>query len=355
MKLRHLNDLSNQLRKELAPVYIVAGDEPLQIEEACDSIRAAAREQGFTDRTVHHIDSANYPWQDILAAANSLSLFASRQIIEIRVPFDKIGEGKKVLLAYADHLPQDTILLLITSRITKKQESIKWFSRLEKRGVYAQVWPIEPHQMPGWISQRLRRNGLNAEADAITLLADLLEGNLLAAAQAVEQLKLTTGDIITLDTVRNVVADNARYDVFGLADAVLAGDVRHSLRIYNGLATEGTEPTILLWALARELRLANHMASGLRQGSSIDTVIDQVAGAHRQVPFLLKKKKGSYQGFVRRHGERGIREMIARAALIDRILKGAEPQLSAGDELLELTMRMAGMPTSASLLPPTFV
>ncbi|CAM3449505.1 DNA polymerase III subunit delta [Parendozoicomonas haliclonae] len=350
MKLRHLNDLPNQLRKELAPVYIIAGDEPLQVEEACDSVRSTAREQGYTDRIVHHVD-AHFPWQEILAEANSLSLFASRQIIEIRVPFDKIGDGKKVLQEYAENLPPDTLLLLITSRISKKQESVKWFSALEQRGVYVQVWPVEPHQMAGWIGQRLKRNGLRAEPEAITLLADLLEGNLLAAAQAVEQLKLVADqNAITLETVRNVVADNARYDVFGLADAVLAGDVRHSLRIYNGLIAEGTEPTIMLWALARELRLVNHMASGMRQGSGIDQVIDQVSSAHKQVPFLLKKKKGSYQGFIHRHGERAIREMITKAATIDRILKGAEPTMSANDELLALAMRMAGLPTPASLV-----
>ena len=347
MKLR-LDQLQSQLRKDLAPVYIVSGDEPLQIEEACDGIRATARKNGFTDRIVHHIEPG-FAWQEILAEANSLSLFASRQLIELRVPFDKIGDGKKILQEYAEHLPQDTMLLIITTRITKKQEKAKWFSALEQKGVYVQVWPVEPHQMPGWISQRLKRNGLNAEPEAVTLLADLLEGNLLAAAQTVEQLKLLSGDqVITIDTVRNVVADNARYDVFGLADAVLAGDIRHSLRIYNGLLAEGTEPTIILWSLSRELRLANHMASGLRQGMGIDAAVEQVARPHKQVPFLLKKKKNSYQSFIRRHGERGIRDMISKAAKIDRVLKGAEPELNAGDEMLGLTMRMAGMPTPAA-------
>ncbi len=347
MKLR-LDQLQGQLRKGLSPVYIVAGDEPLQVEEACDTIRKTARDAGYTDRVVHHIEP-NFNWQEILEEANSLSLFSSQQLIEIRVAFDKMGDGKKILQEYAAHLPPDTVLLLITTRITKKQESLKWFSALEKAGTYVQVWPVEPHQLPGWISNRLKRAGLNAQPDAVALLADLLEGNLLAAAQEIERLKLMASDqSITVETVRSVVADNARYDVFGLADAVLAGDARHSLRIYNGLMAEGAEPTVMLWSLSRELRLANHMASCLRQGMGIDAVIDQVARPHKQVPFLLKKKKGSYMGFIRRHGERSIREMIDHAALIDRTLKGAEPERNAGDEMLALAMRMAGLPTPAA-------
>ncbi len=349
MKLRNLRDLPSQLRKQLSPIYIVAGDEPLQVEESCDAIRTAARDQGYTDRTVHHVDSAHYPWQEILAEANSLSLFASQQIIEIRVPFDKIGEGKKVLQAYAENPPPDTILMLITSRISKKQESVKWFAALERVGVYMQIWPIEPHQMADWIGQRLKRNNLRAEPNAVTQLANLLEGNLLAAAQTIEQLKLVTDaeDVITLETVQNVVADNARYDIFGLTDAVMAGDVAHSLRIYNGLIAEGTEPTIILWSLTRELRLCSQIATGLRQGVGMDTLINQVASTHKQVPFLLQKKKSHYYRFVHRHGERTIRDMVSRAAKIDRTLKGAEPTLNAHDELLSLTMHMAGLPPLA--------
>ena len=343
MKLRNAKDLSNQLRKGLTPAYIIAGDEPLQIEEACDAIRTEAREQGYTDRIVHHVDN-NFSWQEILNEANSLSLFASRQLIEVRVAFDKIGDGKKVLQEYAESIPPDTILMLITSRITKKHESAKWFAALERHSTYLQIWPIEPHQMVGWITQRLKRNKLHAEPDAITLLADLLEGNLLAAAQTIEQLSLVADkQAITVETVQHVVADNARYDVFGLTDAVIAGDIRHSLRIYNGLMAEGVEPTILLWALTKELRLCNHIASGVRQGMSVDAMINQIASAHKQVPFLLQKKKSGYQKFIHHHGERNIREMIAKAAVIDRALKGAEPTLNANDELLGLTMRMAGL------------
>ena len=228
MKIR-FEQLPGQLRKGMAPVYIIAGDEPLQIEEACDTIRAAAKENDFTDRIVHHVEP-NFSWQEILSQANSLSLFATRQLIELRVAFDKIGDGKKVLEEYAKNLPPDTILLIITTRISKKQEKTKWFAAMEKHGCFVQVWPVEPHQMPGWIAHRLKKAGLKAEQEAITLLADLLEGNLLAAAQEIERLKLLADtEVITVETVQNVVSDNARYDVFGLADAVLAGDIRHSL------------------------------------------------------------------------------------------------------------------------------
>ena len=348
MKIRQ-DQLTGQLRKGLAPVYIVAGDEPLQIEEACDTIRLAAKNSGFTERIVHHVEP-NFSWQEVLAEANSLSLFATKQLIELRVPFDKVGDGKKILEEYAKNLPQDTLLLIITTRITKKQEKIKWFAALEKVGCFVQIWPIEPSQMQGWIANRLKKAGLVAEQDAVILLADLLEGNLLAAAQEIEHLKLLSGsETVTVDTVQNVVADNARYDVFGLADAVLSGDVRHSLRIFNGLNTEGTEPTIILWALTRELRLANHMASGLRQGMTIDAVIEQVARPHKQVPFMLKKRKGHYINFIHRHGERTIRDMINHASRIDHMLKGADSEGNPTDELLGLTMHMAGLPTPVAL------
>ena len=339
----------------MAPVYIVSGDEPLQLEEACDTIRAAARQQGYTERVVYTVE-AGFSWPELLNESGNLSLFASRKLLEVRVPFERTSAGKDVLLHYAKQPPPDTLLLLKTNRIPKAKEKTAWFAAMAARGVHVRIWPVEPAQLPGWIRSRLQGAGLQIEPEALALLSAAVEGNLLAAAQEIERLKLLACDNrVTVETVREAVADHARYTAFDLADAAIAGQAEHSLRIYRTLVAAGTELYPILWALTRELRLANHLAGCLRQGSPLAQAIEQIARAHKQIPFLLKKKQGHYQQFVYRLGERRIRDCLKKAAQAEAQIKGAgvDTGQPATEVLADLVMTMATGTSPGGCAPAT--
>lgn len=343
MKLSKPDQLEGQLKARLASFYIISGDEPLQVEESCDQIRTYTRQSGFTEREVYHVDNG-FDWTKIVEAIHSLSLFAEKRLIELHVKDARFGDGKKILQACAESPPNDTIVLIITSRIDSKTSKTKWFSALEQAGIWVPVWPIEYQQLPGWIAKRCQRAGLKTEPEAVTLLAERVEGNLLAASQEIEKLRLlATDNNVTVDTIREVVSDNARYDVFGLVDAAMSGDARHAVRIFNGLLSEGTEPTIILWALARELRLLSHLARKVCQGARLEAAMDQIARQHKAIPFMLKKRKALYQSCLHRHNEQKLRTLLERASSIDEALKTGSKTSNPKDELLTLILSLSGL------------
>ena len=229
-KLR-AEQLGAALTKQLASIYLVSGDEPLLIQECCDQIRAAARKNGFSERELYHVDTS-FDWGQLLAAANSLSLFAEKKIIEVRMPTGKPGDkGGKILQEYAQSPAPDNLLLIVTEKLDGATQKSKWFKAIEDAGQHIQVWPVTPAQLPRWIGVRLQQSGLHADSDAIDLLASRIEGNLLAAAQEIEKLKLlATDNRISYELMASVVADSARYDVFGLTDKALHGDARAAVQ-----------------------------------------------------------------------------------------------------------------------------
>src|SRR5690606_34729471 len=211
--------LGAALAKQLAPIYLVSGDEPLLIQESCDQIRAAARKNGFSERELYHVETS-FDWNQLLSAANSLSLFAEKKIIELRMPSGKPGDkGGKILQEYAESPAPDNLLLIITEKLDGAVQKSKWFKAVESFGQHIQVWPVTAAQLPRWIGLRLQSAGLRADSDAIDLLVSRIEGNLLAAVQEIEKLKLLAdNNHINYELMASVVADSARYDVFGLAD-----------------------------------------------------------------------------------------------------------------------------------------
>lgn len=219
--------LSSALQKQLAPIYLISGDEPLLVQEACDQIRSSARQQGFNERVLYHGDKS-FDWSQLLSEANSLSLFADRKILELRIDNGKPGDaGSKALVEYASQPSEDNLLLIVTPKLDGNAQRSKWFKALDKVGVTVQIWPINEQQLPHWLEQRLRTAGLNADRDTISLLAAQVEGNLLAAAQEVEKLKLLAPEgQVTPEMVSGMVTDSARYDVFSLIDKALHGDSR---------------------------------------------------------------------------------------------------------------------------------
>ena len=330
--------LGGAVKKQLAPVYMVFGDETLLVQEACDQIRAGARAAGFLERELYHNESS-FDWNQVLAAANSLSLFADKKIIEVRLPTGKPGnDGAKVLLEYAKAVKngagEDNILLLVGAKLDAAAQRAKWFKALEPLGAFVQIWPIGTQQLPRWLDQRLRAANLRAEPGAIDILASRIEGNLLAGAQEIEKLKLLADNgIISSELMSSSVADSARYDVFGLIDKALHGDARGAVKCLHGLRSEGTDATVVLWALARELRTLAQMAHLTALGKNFDMAAKQSG--------VWDKRKVLIKNALRRLREPQVQQLLRAANGVDKAIKGMR-KASPWDELLDLTLNLAG-------------
>jgi len=266
--------LNAHLGKQLAASYLVSGDEPLQLGECGDAIRAAARKAEHTTREVLEVGSG-FDWQQLTAEAAAFSLFAEKKIIDLRIPNGKPGaEGSKALIAYCKDPPPDTLLLVSLPKIDRQQQNSKWFKALDALGVVIQVWPIDQQRLPAWIEQRLRSAGIQPTREAVQVLADQVEGNLLAARQEVEKLLLLHGQgPLDADQLTAAVADSARYDVFELVDSALRGEAGRCIHILDGLRAEGIAPPVVLWALHREVRSMAQISADIAKGLSPDHAI----------------------------------------------------------------------------------
>ena len=336
------NQLARQLAGGLSPVYFIHGDETLLVGECADAVRAAARERGYSDRQVLSADSG-FDWNRLSAASDSLSLFSERRILELRLPTGKPGrEGARALCEYTARLPEDTVLLVIAAKLEAAARKSKWVQALDRAGISVPVWPVEAAQLPAWIERRMRAHNMLPGRDALQLIADRVEGNLLAAAQEIEKLYLLHGPgPLDVQTVGELVADSARYDIFALVDAALAADAVYAQRVLVGLRAEGVEPVLVLWALSREIRSLASMARAVKAGMPLAKVL-----AERRV---WEKRKPLISGVLQRIRGRQWWVLLQRCALIDRVIKGRAPG-SAWDELLQLTLWLAGvssLPVSA--------
>jgi len=310
------DQLCAQLKRQLAPVYLVSGDEPLQLQECCDLVRREARAQGCTDREVIDAGSPGFDWQEILHSANSMSLFAERKLIELRLPSGKPGaEGSKALCEYLEIASGDDVLLIVAGKIDKQSTNSKWFKALDKAGVVIQVWPVDARNLPRWVRQRVSAAGMSIDDEALQLLCDRVEGNLLAASQEVEKLKLLASDSrITARAVLDSVSDNARYSVFELADKALQGDAAGSLHMLHGLRGEGTEPAVVLWSLTREIRTLYEVQLDCPNGQGVM----QALNARR----VWKNRISLMQSALARHNPRSMAQLLEQATKVDGSIKG---------------------------------
>lgn len=316
MRIR-ADQLHQQLQKNLLPIYILSGDEPLLIQEAADSIRRHCRDNGFSDREVMHVDNS-FHWHELLASNSALSLFSERKLIELRLPTGKPGDGAKVLVEYAQNASPDNVLLVICGKLESSSTRSKWYKSLEDVGASIQVWPVEARQLPRWIEQRMKACDLQASPDAVQLLAERVEGNLLAAIQEIEKLKLSSqSTFIDAETVTAAVADNARYDIFGLVDRAMEGNAKASLKVLQGLKAEGSQPTVVLWAIARELRLLCRCAHDLNQGQAIDRALQNNRVWDRRKPITKTALK--------RLRIKQLNNMLRQANQVDQTIKGIVP------------------------------
>jgi len=327
--------LPRHLEGGLAPLYFISGDEPLLVQEACDLVRRHAREQGCSERIVMHADSG-FDWNSLLQEASGMSLFAEQRLLELRLPGGRPGEaGGRVLQAYGEQPPPDNVLLIISGKIDAAQQRSRWFKALEQGGVVLQVWPLSPRELPAWIEQRMRGAGLQPQREALQLLAERVEGNLLAAVQEIEKLRMLHGTgPVGVDEVLEAVADSARFDVFALLDGALAGDGRRTARILAGLRREGVEPVLVLWALGREIRSLAAMAAQLAGGAGLEQVLARQRVWEKRKPLLRQALK--------RHERGGWQQLLRRAARLDRLIKG-QAAGNVWDELLQLSLEVAGI------------
>jgi DNA polymerase III subunit delta len=320
------DQLPAALVRTVASIYLVSGDEPLLVGEAADAIRAAARAAGYADRTVFFIDRS-FSWDDLRHTSQSLSLFAERRLFELRMPSGKPDKGARQLAELAERPPPDVVCLVVTDKLDKKASDAPWVRAVEKHGVWVPVWPVETAALPGWLRARAKLLRVEVEPAAAQLIVDRVEGNLLAAKQELEKLSLlANGKPISADLVLRSVGDSARYDVFQLAEAAAAGDAERALRVLLGLKSEGVEPTLILWALVRELR-------GLWQARERERLRSTARGsgwnlAATPSPRALSRLK-----------KLPLARLMVQASRTDRVIKG----LAAGDAWSALTGLTGGL------------
>jgi DNA polymerase-3 subunit delta len=317
--------------------YLITGAEPLLIAEACDAVRAAARSREYADREVHFVERG-FDWNALLAEAANLSLFASRRLVELRLGSAPDVEGQKALAGLAARPPAD-VLLLVSGELDWRQMKSAWVAAFEQHGVLVVAQAVERTALPAWIRGRLEQRGLAVTPDAAELLADRVEGNLLAAQQEIERIALLMpGGEIGVDEIAALVADSARYDPFELSTAALSAQPARALRILAGLRAEGREPPLVLWALLNDLRGLSRIAWRAERERSLDAIFrDEKIWARRQSAI-----KSALPRFTRDE----IESLLQSAAATDRIAKGA----GSGDPwiaLEALVARIAGVRLAA--------
>lgn len=322
------NQLGQHLQRGLKSLYTLHGDEPLLQLEALDTIRATARAQGFTERTSHTVAGAHFDWSEVLASGGSLSLFADKQIVEIRIPSGKPGKDGSAALQQLAGMSQGndaTLTLVLLPRLDKLTKSSAWFAALESCGVSLQVDPVERAALPPWIAQRLAAQGQRVAAGeegqrTLQFFADRVEGNLLAAHQEIQKLALLfpvdveSGGVLSLAQVESAVLNVARYDVFKLSEAVLAGQAVRVQRMLDGLQAEGEAEVLVHYTLSEDIRALKRVKDAMGQG--------------RPLPMALREQRiwgvreRLFERVLPRMDDLELSQMLQEAHLVDGIVKG---------------------------------
>lgn len=319
MKLR-TEQLASQLERlpQALPVYLVTGDEPLLCGESIDAIRAHLRNLGFTEREVMHVD-ASFSWDSLLESANALSLFAERKLIEIRLGNQKLSKAASDLLQrYLANPAPDNALLIICDRLERNVKQSAWFKSVEQIGAVVEVWPIEADQLVQWLGQRSAAQGVQLDPEALQLLADRIEGNLLAARQELDKLALLyPGQRLSAEQVVQAVSDSSRFDIFALTDAALQSDPGRAQHVLQVLRQEGNEAAVVLWALTRDIRMLHRVTRALAAGQPYDPLC--------QRERIWGKRKQLVRGACRRLRPEQLENLLDQAADVDMAIKGQHP------------------------------
>jgi DNA polymerase-3 subunit delta len=335
MNLRH-EDLARHLERGLQPLYVVHGDEPLLALEAGDTIRAAARAAGLNERDVL-VAEPGFKWDALLAANAQGGLFGERRLVDLRIPSGKPGvEGGAALEAYAAQPNPDHVTLVTLPRLDRATQASAWFTALERAGVAVAVHPVEREALPRWIAARLARQRQKVAPEALAFLADRCEGNLLAARQEIEKLALLLPEgELSLEAVENSVADVARYDVFALSEAWLAGDAARALRILSVLEAEGEAPTLVVWQLAEDVHALAAVQEMVRGGMPAATAIRNAR--------VWGKRQAALERAVRRVGREAATALVRSLARLDGLSKGLG-RGSVWEEFAAAALLLCGKP-----------
>jgi len=337
------NQLASRLSRDLAPVYVVSGDEPLQRDEAVSAIRDAARQQGFDER-IRLTAGTGFDWLELGQYNDTLSLFSDRRLIELTLPTGKPGDaGAKALVSYCERVNPDNLLVVISAKLDPTARRTRWYKALDAAGVTVQVWPIDAARLPEWLRERAGKYGLALSRDAAPLLAERVEGNLLAAEQEIKKLVLlhcpldspdNTPTPIDAEKIMEAVGASSRFNVFDAMEAAIDGNPARALRVLHGLREEGLEPVLLAWALGRELRSLSRMKSMLETG----TRLEQVLADER----IWDKRKRPVSDTLTRLSGFELRDALTRLAEADRLIKGAG-RGNAWNALVQIALSITGI------------
>ena len=334
MKLRP-EQLNYHLAKTLAPCYLVAGDEQLLVNEACTAIRLAATTAGYSERLRYFVDSG-FNWSAFQSSIQNFPLFAEQQLLELSLDNGKLDEeGRETLAAYLKKPAPDKLLLIRSPKLDASTAKAAWYKTFEEVGVVVVIYPLTREQLPNWIKQRLLQAGIKATQEMAELLTEKVEGNLLAAGQEIEKLKLLVGEgELDLETLLAAVGDSSRFDVYQLIDTAMRGEAAKAMHILDHLQAEGLEAPIVLWALAREIRALAGIKLAMDKGQNIGSAISSTG--------VWEKRKPLVQMSLQRKPLIHWSLLLRKAAAIDLSIKGVGPG-SSWDGLRELTLNLAGV------------
>lgn len=303
------------LARQLAPVYLLAGAEPLLVQECRDQVIQAAQAQGFVERTVYEV-SGKFDWKQLAEESAAPSLFSSQKILDLRLPTGKPGtEGAKTLSNMAEDPDPDLLLLVSCGAWSGAMRKLKWTGALARAGVLVEIWPVRPNELPGWIRNRMQAAGLRPDPEAVMLLAELVEGNLLAAQQEIDKLLLNgVADRVTVDDVTKAVANSARFDSFRLVDCALAGQLGECLRVASGLQRTGVAIQLVYAALYRELTIADAVRAATASGENEAVALKRLR--------VWPARQGSMRRALGRLSAADFDETFRTLSLVDRQSKG---------------------------------
>jgi DNA polymerase-3 subunit delta len=329
--------LEGQLAKGLAPLYVITSDEHLLALEAADRIRRAARAAGYSEREVLSVER-NFKWGELLAANQALSLFGDKKLIELRIPGGKPGkDGSAALQSYAKDLSPDNLTLITLPKLDWQTAKSSWVASLQQAAVYIEIPNVERAQLPGWIGVRLASQGQSADRQGLDFIADRVEGNLLAAHQEIQKLGLLyEPGKLSYEQVHDAVLNVARYDVFKLSEAMLAGDPGRLARMLEGLKGEGEALPLVLWAVSEEIRTLLKLKAGMAQGRPLGVLMKEsrIWGPRERMmePALRRIPLGTLE------------QALRDAAQVDKMVKGLRAKQYAGDAwdaMLQLALKVA--------------
>ncbi|ALO46798.1 DNA polymerase III subunit delta [Pseudohongiella spirulinae] len=316
----YADQFNRHLQGELHNAYWICGDEPLQLRELTDALRKKSRSNGYTEREVYEVDR-QFDWRTLHAASSSMSLFADKKLIELRLRQGKLDEpARKQLTEYLLSPATDTLLLMISPKLDSAATKTQWFKKIEQNIVLVQVYAVETDKLNAWISRRLANFNLRADADALQLLADRIEGNMLAADQEIEKLSLLYGKDrqLGIQDIARSVADNSRFNVFSLIDACLAGDPVKAVHTLQRMREEGAEALMIVAMLAREIRLLMSMALQIEKGTSLAAAV--------QSARVWKNRQSLVNRTLQRHSSDSFQSMLSQLRDVDMAVKGLGSQ-----------------------------